>query len=290
MTTTDISGIYIKNYIQMENIQNNPRHWASKIWKKKNITEIIKEIVEPDEIDVSSIKMNDVLCKLIWDENDKLIPEVRVALLKNTQEFIKYSDVENLKFNDIILTGSLANYNYTISSDLDVHILMDFTQISDNIDLVGDFLKLKKKIWGDTLPIQVMGFDVEMYFQNVDEIHHSSGTYSILNNEWIHKPTKKLININVGNVQLKASDFINAIDDLEKIKDNEKFLNKYDTLKKKIKNYRQTGLDTCGEFSTENLVFKILRHTGYLGKMVELKNKRLTQELSLNEFENEEKY
>ena len=55
-------------------------------------------------------------------------------------------------------------------------------------------------------------------------------------------------------------------------------------LKDKIKKLRQTGLDRSGEFSSENLAFKILRNTGYLEKMVTLKNDYLTQELSLNEF------
>lgn len=61
------------------------------------------------------------------------------------------------------------------------------------------------------------------------------------------------------------------------------FLNKISTLKRKIKNYRQAGLDDAGEYSTENLVFKVLRNTGYLEKLINLKNEYLTKELSLNQ-------
>lgn len=273
-----------------ETLKNNPRHWSSKTWKKINIIETLKEVVEPEEVNVSSIKIHDNLSELIWDENDIMKPEVRLALLKNTKEFIKYSDVDGLVFDDVILTGSLANYNYTQTSDLDVHIILDFSQISNNVDLVGDFFKMKKRIWGDTLPIQVRGFDVEMYFQNKDEVHHSSGTYSILNNKWISKPTKKIVNINVGNIQLKSADYMNKIDSLLKVKDSNKFMDLYEKLRTKLKNYRQSGLDTSGEYSTENLVFKVLRHTGYLKKMIDLKNEHLTKELTLKEFENEESY
>jgi predicted nucleotidyltransferase len=264
---------------------NNPRKWSSKYWKKNNISDILKEVIEPDAVDVTSIKMNDTLSPLIWDENEKLKPEVRKILLKNAKRFIEFSDVENLKFNDIILTGSMANFNYNDDSDLDVHIVMDFNQISENKDFVGDFLKLKKQLWSEQLPIQVKGHDVELYFQDSEEPHHSSGTYSLVKNDWIRKPIKKIINVDTADVQLKSADLMNAIDNLENNMNSESFVKKHEQLKNKIKKYRQSGLDNSGEYSTENLVFKILRNSGYLQKMVEMKNQYLTNELSLNEFE-----
>jgi len=179
----------------------------------------------------------------------------------------------------------MANYNYNENSDLDVHIVLDFSQISENTEFVGDFFKLKKSLWNDKLPIQVKGHDVEMYFQDSSEAHFATGTYSLVRNEWINKPTKKIVNIDTADVQLKAADFMNAIDDLETNQDEKDFVKRYETLKNKIKKYRQTGLEDKGEFSVENLVFKVLRNTGYLEKMVEIKNDYLTQELSLNEFE-----
>ena len=109
---------------------NNPRKWSSKFWKKNNVSDILKEVIEPDAVDVSSIKMNDTLSPLIWGEDEKLKPEVRKTLLKNAKRFIEFSGVENLKFDDVILTGSMANFNYNENSDLDVHTIMDFNQIS----------------------------------------------------------------------------------------------------------------------------------------------------------------
>jgi hypothetical protein len=141
-------------------------------------------------------------------------------------------------------------------------------------------------LWSDRLPIQIKGHDVELYFQDSAEPHHSSGTYSLVNDEWIRKPTKKIVNIDSADVQLKSADIMNAIDDLENNINEKNFLKKHEALKNRIKKYRQTGLDTGGEFSIENLVFKILRNTGYLEKMVGLKNDYLMHELSLNEFIN----
>jgi cell fate (sporulation/competence/biofilm development) regulator YlbF (YheA/YmcA/DUF963 family) len=123
-----------------------------------------------------------------------------------------------------------------------------------------------------------------MYFQDSKEPHHSSGTYSLVRDEWINKPTKKIVNINSGAVQLKAADLMNAIDDLEDNRNKENFLQRYEKLKNKIKKMRQSGLDTGGEYSVENLAFKILRNNGYLEKLISMKNDYLTKELSLNEF------
>lgn len=263
--------------------RKNPRSWSGRYWRKHNISDVLKEVVEPDIVDVSSIQMHDTLCPLVWGEDEKLKPDVRKTLLMNAKRFIEFSDIENLKYNDIILTGSMANYNYNENSDLDVHVVLDFSQVSENKDFVGDFFKLKKQLWNDKLPIQVKGHDVEMYIQDSSEPHHSTGTYSLIKNDWINKPTKKIVDINTGDVQLKSAALMNAIDDLESNMNEEDFLKKYEQLKDKIKKYRQTGLDKSGEFSTENLVFKVLRNTGYLGRMVELKNDYLTQELSIDE-------
>ena len=267
--------------------KTTPRYWSCKFWSKKNVSDLLKEVIEPEAVDVSSIQVHDELNPLLWD-GDTLKPEVRKTLLKNAKRFIEYCDVGHLKFDDIIIIGSLVNYNYNENSDIDVHIVMDFSQISDNKEFVGDFFKVKKQLWSEMLPIQVKGHDVEMYFQDIGDPYHSTGTYSIIDDEWISRPIKKLVNIDTGAVQLKAADLMNMIDDLEKNKNNVDFLKKHKQLKDKLKKYRQTGLETAGEYSVENLVFKILRNTGYLKKMMDMKTEYLTQDLSLDEFLNSE--
>lgn len=268
----------------MDEVKKNPRFWAGKYWRRHDISDVLKEVVEPDNVDVSTIQMRDTLNPLIWESNEVLKTDIRKTLLMNAKRFIEFSDVENLTFADIIITGSMANYNYNENSDLDVHIILDLSQISENKEFVGDFFKLKKALWAETLSIQVKGHDVELYFQDTAEPHHSSGTYSLVKNDWIRKPTKKIVNIDSANVQLKSADLMNTIEDLENNKSEKDFLMKHESLKDKIKKYRQSGLDSNGEFSTENLVFKVLRNTGYLEKLVSMKNEYLTQELSLNEF------
>ncbi len=268
----------------MSKVKKTPRSWSSKYWRRHNISDTLKEVVEPDAVDVSSIQMHDTLNPLVWESEEKLKPEVRKALLMNAKRFIEFCDADALTFTDVILTGSMANYNYNENSDLDVHVILDFNQISENKEFVGDFFRLKKALWAEKLPVQIKGHDVEMYFQDTAEPHHSSGTYSLVKDAWIRRPTKKIINIDSANVQLKSADLMNAIEDLEDNRSEKNFLKKHEALKEKIKKLRQSGLDRSGEFSSENLAFKILRNTGYLEKLVTMKNNYLTKELSLNEF------
>ena len=270
----------------MNNKKNN-RYWSCKFWSKTNVSDLLKEVIEPTEVDVSSIQMNDELSPMIWDGDD-LKPDVRKALLLNAKRFIEYCDIEELQFEDIILIGSMANYNYNDNSDIDVHIIMDFTQISDNVEFVGEYFKMKKLMWSENLSIQVKGHDVEMYIQHTDDEYHSTGVFSLIKNEWISKPTKKIVNVNTGAVQLKAADIMNVIDDLATNKNKTDFLTKLENIKAKIKKMRQSGLDSGGEFSTENLAFKILRNSGYINKLVDMKHDYMTQELSLDEILNPE--
>ena len=120
-----------------------------------------------------------------------------------------------------------------------------------------------------------------MRIQNEKEQHHSTGIYSLVHNEWVTRPTKKVINIDTNNLKIKTANFIDKINELESIKNPDEFIKRYDELLNKLKKYRQSGLNKKGEYSTENLVFKILRNNKYLKNLIDMKNNILTKELSL---------
>lgn len=270
--------------IPTENNSNNVNNELSpKNWDNKNISDLLKEMIEPNDVDVTSLQYHNKLNPLIWQDENKLHPEIRKKLLENAIEFIKYSNLGDIKIYDIILVGSLANYNYTNSSDLDVHIVIDYNDISDNVDLVSELLKFKKNTWNNNYDIKIKDYDVEMYYQDVNQKHISSGTYSILKNHWITKPIYKIINIDTQSIKEKVVSIVNQIDSLEKLMHSSKFLDMYNKLKTKIKTMRQSGLDKKGEFSNENLTFKLLRNTGYLNKLNKLKNRYIENKLNLSE-------
>jgi len=249
---------------------------------KDNFQNILTEIISKKNINVEMLEQKDYLNPKIWDDNDKLHFEVRKSMLYNAYEFIKSLKIDNLKINDITLTGSLANYNWNEFSDIDIHILLDFTQISNNIEFISEFFRTKKSLWNDKYPITIKGFDVELYVQDINEPHTSTGVYSILNNEWNSKPIKEMVTIDINNVREKTFNFINIIDSIDKIEDENYKLKIVDQLKDKIKKYRQAGLESdLSVFSTENLVFKLLRNYGYLDKLSEYKDNIIKNKLTL---------
>lgn len=260
----------------------HPRHWSAKYWSAVPIKQILSEIITPDEVDVNTLKFNDELNPLLFDENNKLKEDVRNQLLKTAVEFIRSCKIEDYKYNDIVLVGSMANYTYTPQSDVDIHIVTEFSQFKADEEFLGEYFDAKKDLWSTNHDIKINGHPVECYIQNSEEPYTSIGVYSLMKNDWVREPLKKMVSVDEGNIQLKAAAFMNAIDKLEeRFKNGEDVSNELQKIKDKIKNMRKNGLYKEGEYSTENLVFKVLRNNGYLQKIINLKNNNIDQNLSL---------
>ena len=117
-----------------------------------------------------------------------MIPSLRKKLVDLTNDFLEDVPIKLPKIDDIQLTGSSANYNYTPKSDLDVHILLDFKKIDEDEKLVKAALDGIRFIWNTKHDIKIKGHEVEMYFQDTKEPHVSSGLYSIKEGKWVKKP------------------------------------------------------------------------------------------------------
>jgi hypothetical protein len=209
-----------------------------------------------------------------------LIPKVRKALMRISEEFI--DDLgDDIFVDDIYLMGSLANFNWSEYSDFDLHVIIDFERYGKQEELYKELFDLKKKLFNDKHNIKIFGYDVELYAQGLSDESHSDGVYSVMNNEWIHRPTKTHKNIDMSVLKTKIKCWTDKIDDAI---DNAKSEGNVDNLKKlkeKLKDYRQSGLNKDGEFSYENLVFKYLRRSEHIGKLFDEKTKIKDKELSV---------
>jgi len=214
----------------------------------------------------------------VWD-GDELRVDVRYKLLEIAKRFVEYLEVPDFKLVDVILRGSLVNYNYTQYSDFDLHVVTDFAAL--DTDITEAFYMAKKKIWNDEHDITIKGHEVELYVEDKDAKNVSEGTYSVLDNRWLRVPEYRKPSIDDAAVSAKARDLMTQIN--RAIKTGS--LEDIERLQDKIKLMRQAGLDKGGEFSTENLAFKIVRNKGYLDKLYKNKNSKFDQELSLDESE-----
>lgn len=201
---------------------------------------------------------------------------VREKLLQIAQEFYESFKLE-IPIDDIQLTGSLANYNWTPKSDLDVHVLIDFSKINPDLALVKKAMDGQRFIWNLRHNIVIRGFDVELYLQDIREQHVASGLFSLLNNDWIKIPEYNPPQIDEKDVDLKFYGLTNDIKEVEARLLNPdpnvspRELHEHaEKIKSKIMKMRKEGLAERGEFSVENLVFKKLRNEGYIEKLIDL--------------------
>ena len=225
------------------------------------------------------------LSPALWD-GDQLNPEVREQLLKIAQEFIDKTEAKNVEIKDIIITGSLANYNYSEYSDIDLHIIINFEEVDDNYDLVKDYFDATKALWNYHHDILIKGHEVEIYVQDEKEEHHSTGVYSLSNGVWIDKPVYKEAAVDEDLVAKKTNSLVDQIDRALQIMDENKYqeaLKRGEMLSTKIKKMRKAGLETEGEYSVENIVFKELRNNGSLAKLSDLKREAYDALMSLDE-------
>ena len=231
----------------------------------------VVEDVDPESIDVSSFEVHDEINKDFWNQpEDRLDPEIREKLLAIAQDFYDSLEVGDAQFSDITFTGSLAALNYSKFSDVDLHILVDFSDVDDKTELVREYFNAMKSVWNRLHDIEIKGYEVEVYVQDINDPHEAQGLYSILNNEWIKFPTPERSNFDKDNVKKKAASLMDQIDRVTKLIDEKKYEEAElyaEKLKLKIRKMRKTGLETIGAYSVENLAFKVLRRNDYLEKL-----------------------
>ena len=221
-------------------------------------------------------KFHDKLNPDLW-ENNRLKPEVSLALFKIAREFIKFINVEDIKLTDITVSGSNASFNYTPVSDIDLHLIADVNGPCE-VNIKEMFLA-KKSAFNDQHDISIFGHSVEVYVQNSDEKHISNGIYSVYDDNWIKFPKKITAQPDISNIEDKFEYLHNEIDQAVDSGDRETI----ERLKKKIKTMRQSGLDKDGEYGVDNLAFKLLRNVGDIGKLYKAGTEAADIELSLEE-------
>lgn len=239
---------------------------------------------------LKSFKVKESLNHHIWKQDGEdyvMRNNVRNKLIQIANDFIDSLNVP-VVISDIIMTGSLANYNWSDYSDVDVHIIADFAQFGNKKELYDELFYLKKSIYNKTHNITIYGYDVELYIEDESEINDvkSIAKYSILNDEWNVKPKQDDVEIDYPEIQKKSKKWMRLIDVLiDTVNDEDfetatKLIDKYNN---KLRKYRVSGLQSGGEYSDENLVFKVLRRNGYLEKLRSLKDKISDKYLTLKE-------
>jgi predicted nucleotidyltransferase len=230
-------------------------------------------------------KIKDDLNRDIWDEDNQLKAEISNKLLAIAEDFYLGLNLD-APILDVTFTGSMANYNWTEKSDIDLHIVIDYLALNEDYELVKRYLSQVKANWNRNHEIMIKDHEVEVYIQDVNEPHYSTGVYSILGDKWIIEPVPAEFEVSEDDVRKKIDYFETIIEFIAKLEKDNKYEEAYgdsDRLSDKLRKYRQSGLETGGEFSVENLVFKNLRNSDMIGRLYDIKRGAYDSMMSIQE-------
>lgn len=227
----------------------------------------ISEIVTPSRYITIHRRLNPRLFR-----DDKMLPEVRRALLKIAENFREFIGIE-IPVTDITVTGSNAAYAYTKTSDLDLHLMVPGIPSTAE----REFYDAKKGLWNEQHDVLIRGLPVEVYVQGSEDPHHSSGVYSVLRDQWLERPRKQKPTIDDVSVSQRLRYFTKEIQGAL----NDSNRTKADATKARITKMRKEGLAKTGEWSAENIAFKTLRSQGLIDQLTQHVKNLEDRELSL---------
>lgn len=240
----------------------------------ENVFRALRKRKLDEEFDLSSFQLQDTLCPDIFDENNQMHPEVRKNLLQVGMDFYDFCNIEWVDIEDIILTGSLANYNWSQYSDVDLHVVLPYKEITKNSDLAEEFGWTKKTLWNNEHDVYIKKFPIELYLQDSEAALVAGGIYSVLHDKWIKFPEKQDMQLDERLIQRFIGFFESRIRGLYQrfsAGDTNGLLEQIDAIKRAISGLRKKGLNSRGEFSAENIAFKGLRRLGLLDTLDDMK-------------------
>ena len=254
----------------------------------KNINE-----VEANEVDVKPFKVKDKLNPDFFDKEGKLDSQIRMRLLDIADDFVKSLEVKWVKPSDIVLTGSIANYNWSKYSDVDIHIIYNFKDVYDKTDFIKDYFNSKRDIWNDTHEgLTIKDFPVEISVEDSNNPANSTGVYSLEKNKWVKEPEdmndSKLntdyIKDFCAKQMTKFDELFDQIDNETDRKKLETLSNKVEALYTKLKNMRGEALKSKEkEMATGNIIWKVIKHQGYIEQAWEYINKVYDRKNTIDE-------
>ena len=225
---------------------------------------------------IEKVELHDTLNPKIW-ENDKLKTEVKDKLEEIIDQFILelHDNDIPVKVLDARLVGSNASFNYTESSDMDVHLIVNTQEASCDTNVLTLLYNYFKSNFNDKYDISIHGIPVELYIEDVGASAVSNGIYSIYDDEWIKYPEP---------VEVPDIDITDDFAVLERrykniIEDND--AEGAEELLDELYLRRKDSLATEGEYGKDNLLFKQFRSEGYLDGLKEVLNGITSKELSL---------
>lgn len=214
----------------------------------------------------------------VWSNGD-MRPEVREKLLAIADEFMEWSKL-GVEPERVLLVGSMAGHNYTPRSDLDLHIVVDLTEVDDDRSVARMLVDALKALWNSTMgDVRVRGRVVEVYVQGADEALASRAVYDLTIGRWVKRQPA---GYGASDEALEERDAVLAdwseralaAIDADSVAGVEEAIDL-------IYAERAAAMGGNGELDPRNLAFKRVRDSGLLDALKERARKNRAEALSL---------
>jgi hypothetical protein len=222
---------------------------------------------------IKGYEEHDRLNPKLWD-GEQLRPEVKSKLLRIADKFREFIDL-NVPVIDVHITGGQVTYHYTEKSDLDLHLIIDYSKIECDRE-VEELLDAKRLLFKEKYHININGIPVEPGTEDQNRPTVSSA-WSLTTDSWIREPKNYSGKIDAEEVEkqsLQWQKIIRSVLNQNDPKTAQKVL-------KLLRKYRKIGLKQTGEYGVENLVYKTLRNTGTLDQLVKYVERSVGNDLSI---------
>ena len=230
-------------------------------------------------------EVHNELNPLLWDKNNKLHEDVKTKIVNIVNQFLASIDLD-IQAIDVVIVGSNASYNYTSTSDIDVHIITNYMDINADTEIVTLLFNQLRSKFNSTYDITIHGLDVELYVEDVNTSVTSNGIYSVIYDSWIKFP-KKLTSVPQHDISKEFSEWQDRIDVAIR-SENSSFIKQLIDMLYLI---RKNSIAADGEYGKGNQLFKEIRSVGLLKKLKDAYSDAVSKELSLEKmkFDNSNK-
>ena len=254
--------------------------------EQKERRRLQKEEIKKNLLSKDHFKQHNALSRDIWETPEQVKLKVKLKLKRIANAFLRDHNIDPDAVEDIYFTGSLAGYNYHPDSDIDLHIVVDFSKVSQDLDMVRDLFNSRRLVWNERHNITIFGHEVEIFVEDVNEVYDDEDrpVYSLEKDQWVNTPKRLDKDFDYDSAIKKAGMISHQIGLVQELMNQEKFVEAKRQATRifgRLKRMRKAGLQREGAYSPENIAFKILRKRGEIDLLGDLKSASFDKMMSL---------
>jgi len=255
--------------------------------EQKEQRRLQKEEIKNSLLSKDHFKQHNALSPDIWESPEQVKLKVKLKLKRIANAFLRDHNIDPDAVEDIYFTGSLAGYNYHPDSDIDLHIVVDFSKVSQDLDMVRDLFNSRRLVWNERHNITIFGHEVEIFIEDINEVYDDEDrpVYSLEKDQWVNTPKRLDRDFDYDSAMKKAGMISHQIGLVQELMNQEKFVEAKRQATRifgRLKRMRKAGLQREGAYSPENIAFKILRKRGEIDLLGDLKSASFDRMMSLH--------